>query len=348
MSISKRNLNDVFFVIGVVAIVVMCFTFDVSFKELWDHICHAGYWMLPIVGVWALIYLVNAFAWQAIIKSNTDADERVSFARIYQLTITGYALNNVTPVGGLGGEPYRILELTKHMSKDHATSSVILYAMMHIYSHFWFWFIAVFLYVALWACGDDLLMNGYVAASLAVITVFCSIGFYFFSKGYKNGLVVKVIRLVGKIPGLRGWSQRFVEKHAETLHKVDAQIAALQSQSGRAFYTALVLEYLGRVLLGLEVMFILLLFGEDCGGGVSGYVTLFLHCVLIEALTSLLANMIGFLPMQLGVQEGGYVASIATLGLRPEIGIFTSIIARVRQMVWNMLGVGLMRVKSEK
>ena len=131
MTWTKQRLNNLFFIIGVVAVVVMLFTFDVSFVELWQHLCHAGYWLIPIIGVWFLVYGLNALAWQATIEGNLGGKAPVSFWRIYRLTITGYALNYATPVGGLGGEPYRIMELSKDIDKEHATSSVILYAMMH-------------------------------------------------------------------------------------------------------------------------------------------------------------------------------------------------------------------------
>ena len=154
----------------------MLFTFDVSFVELWGHICRAGYYLIPIVGIWIVVYGINALAWMSVIKGNTDPDERVGFWRIYKLTITGYALNYATPVGGLGGEPYRIMELSKDMSKQHATSSVILYAMFHVFAHFWFWFTSVFLYLALAATGD-LPFDATVAFSLGLIVVFCLIFF---------------------------------------------------------------------------------------------------------------------------------------------------------------------------
>ena len=135
MKLSKQQLNNLFFIVGVLACVVMLFTFDVSFVELWEHLCHAGYWLVPILGVWILIYGINAWSWNTIIQSKIrGTDEHVSFMRVYRLTITGYALNYATPVGGLGGEPYRILELSKDVSNQHATSSVILYAMMHFFA----------------------------------------------------------------------------------------------------------------------------------------------------------------------------------------------------------------------
>ena len=322
----------------------MLFTFDVSFVELWEHLTHAGYWLIPIVGVWIFVYGLNALAWKAIIEGNIGGPAPISFWRIYRLTITGYALNYATPVGGLGGEPYRILELSKDIDKQHATSSVILYAMMHFFAHFWFWFVSIFIYLALAAIGD-LPITPAIGILLGVIVVFCLVAFWIFSKGYRHGLVVYVLGLIGKIPFLRGWSRRFRGRHAESLRNIDAQIAALYAQDTRAFYKSLLLEYLSRVVQSSEVMFMLLLFGIDCGGGLGGLTLTYLHAILIVSFTTLFANLIGFLPMQIGVQEGGFVLSIAALGLSAALGIFVSIICRVREIIWIAIGMLLMKLK---
>ena len=379
---SKQRLNNLFFFLGLAAVVVMLFTFDVSFVELWEHICHAGYWLIPIVGVWIIIYGINALAWQAIIHSelrrcgctgvrgyentsstDTAADSnlvppyprtpvpprttkpRVSFWRIYRLTITGYALNYATPVGGLGGEPYRILELSKNISGQHAASSVILYAMMHFFAHFWFWFSSIFIYLGLAAVGD-LPINTAIATVLGIIIVFCLIAFWIFSRGYRKGLVVSTLHLLGRIPGLKGWSSRLLENRGETLRNIDEQIASLYAEDKQAFYRSLLLEYLSRVVQSSEVLFMLLLFGIDCGGGFTGITLTYLHAILIVSFTTLFANLIGFLPMQLGVQEGGFVLSIAALGLSAALGIFVSIICRVREIIWIIIGIALMKIKD--
>ena len=348
MKWTKQRLNNLFFVVGVLACVVMLLTFDVSFVELWQHLCHAGYWLIPIVGVWLFIYGINAWSWYTIIRSKCDADgEYVGFWRVYRLTITGYALNYATPVGGLGGEPYRVMELSKDVSTQHATSSVILYAMMHFFAHFWFWFTSIFIYLALAAVGD-LPINTPIATVLGVIILFCLLAFYVFSKGYRNGLVVNVLSWTGHIPGLKGWSSRFREKHAESLQNIDEQIAALHAEDKRAFYKSLLLEYLSRIVQSSEVLFMLLLFGIDNGGGFSGLLITYLHSILIVSFTTLFANLIGFLPMQLGVQEGGFVLSIAALGLSAALGIFVSIICRVREIIWIAIGMLLMRLPDKR
>lgn len=356
MKWTKQKVNNLFFFLGIAAVVVMLLTFDVSFIELWHHLCKAGYWLIPILGIWFFIYGLNALAWLCVIRGNVPDETSPHssllsplssrfFWRIFRLTITGYALNYATPVGGLGGEPYRIVELSKDIGNQRAASSVILYAMMHVFAHFWLWFSTVFLYLALAAAGD-LPFTSATAVVLAIITVFCLIAFYLFSKGYRHGLTFKVIRLIGKIPGLKGWSTRFLERHSEALHNIDHQIAALHQQDKRAFYSSLLLEYLSRIVQSMEIMFMLLLFGIDCGGGWTGLTLTFLHSILILSFTTLLANLIGFLPMQLGVQEGGFVISIAAMGLSAALGLFVSIICRVREIVWIIIGLILMKIKD--
>ena len=350
MTWTKQKVNNLFFFLGVAVVVVMLFTFDVSFVELWQHLCRAGYWLIPIIGIWVLIYAINAWAWLVIIRGNSDGDllpltSHLSPLWVYRLTITGYALNYATPVGGLGGEPYRIMELSKDIGNQRAASSVILYAMMHVLAHFVLWFSTIFLYIALAAIGD-LPFTTTTAVVLGIVAVFCLIAFYLFSKGYRHGLAFKLIRWLGKIPGLKGWSCRMLERHSEALHNIDHQIAALHKQEKRAFYLSLALEYLARIVQSLEIMFMLLLFGIDCGGGLSGLTLTFLHSVLILSFTTLLSNLIGFLPMQLGVQEGGFVISIAAMGLSAALGLFVSIICRVREIIWIVIGLALMKVKS--
>ena len=358
MKWTRQKVNNLFFFLGVAVVVVMIFTFDVSFVELWEHLCHAGYWLIPIIGIWAVIYAINAWAWLVIIRGNKPDDGQpsassrqpsgVGFAlRIYRLTITGYALNYATPVGGLGGEPYRIMELSKDIGNQRAASSVILYAMMHVLAHFTLWFSTIFLYLALAAIGD-LPFTAATATVLSMVGVFCLIAFYLFSKGYRHGLAFKLIRWLGKIPGLRGWSSRMLDRHSEALHNIDRQIAALHRQDKRAFYISLALEYLARIVQSLEIMFMLLLFGIDCGGGPWGLTLTFLHSVLILSFTTLLSNLIGFLPMQIGVQEGGFVISIAAMGLSAALGLFVSIICRVREIIWIIVGLALMRIKSQE
>ena len=332
----KSTTRNIFFAFGLIAVIVMLFTFKVSFAQLWADICHAGYWLIAILGLWIFLYIMNACTWRIIIRGSGDCP--IPFWKILKLTITGFALNYATPAGLMGGEPYKIMELKPYIGTQRATSSVLLFAMMHIFAHFWFWTSSIAVYLTLASLGI-LPMNAGMGIVLLFMLCFCSGGIYLFIRGYKNGMVVKLIRLVGHIPGCKNWARRFRENHQEDLQKIDQQISELQSQNKRSFYASFALEYVGRVLQSLEIYFMLLLFDAGTGGGLT-----FVFAFLILSFTSLFANLLFFLPLQLGGREGGFAMSVAQMGMTADIGMFISIICRVRELFWTAIGLLLMKI----
>lgn len=332
----KSTTRNIFFAFGLIAVIVMLFTFKVSFAQLWADICHAGYWLIAILGLWIFLYIMNAWTWRIIIRGSGDCP--IPFWKILKLTITGFALNYATPAGLMGGEPYKIMELKPYIGTQRATSSVLLFAMMHIFAHFWFWTSSIAVYLMLASLGI-LPINAGMGIVLLFMLCFCSGGIYLFIRGYKNGMVVKLIRLVGHIPGCKNWARRFRENHQEDLQKIDQQISELQSQNQRSFYASFALEYVGRVLQSLEIYFMLLLFDAGTGGGLT-----FVFAFLILSFTSLFANLLFFLPLQLGGREGGFAMSVAQVGMTADIGMFISIICRVRELFWTAIGLLLMKI----
>ena len=153
-----------------------------------------------------------------------------------------------------------------------------------------------------------------------------------------------MLHFVSRIPGLRKWGERFTERHREDLLKIDKQISELQSQNKRSFYASFFLEYFGRILQSFEIFFMLLLFGVNVGDGLWGYMLAFLYSFLILAFTSLFANLLGFLPMQLGGREGGFAISVIQLGMTGGIAMFVGVICRLRELFWISVGMLLMKV----
>ena len=226
----KSRTRNIFFIFGAVAVVVMLFTFEVSFVTLWNDILRAGAWIFAILGMWLILYMLNALSWRIIIKGSGSCP--ISFWRLLKVTITGFALNYATPVGLMGGEPYKIMEMSPYIGGRRATSSVLLFAMMHIFSHFWFWLTGVVLYVIFMPLDVPMCIL------LSIILAFCILGIYLFVKGYKNGMVVKTISLLCKIPVLKKWARKFADEHSEDFEKIDSQISELQSQNTKSFYAS--------------------------------------------------------------------------------------------------------------
>ena len=324
----KNKYRNIFLIFGIVAVVIMLCTFDMEYDELWSNLKRAGMWLPAVIGLWVFIYLMNAWAWYIIIRDGKKGSP-IPFWKVYKLTISGFALNYATPVGLMGGEPYRIMELTPYVGASKAISSVILYVMMHIFSHFCFWLFSIFLYLALYPVDTFLLIV------FGLVGFFCSLAIYFFMKGYKNGMAVRTLRLLGHVPFAKKWARRFAEEKQEALQRVDSQIAELHKQRKTTFYASLGLEFLARIVGCLEVYFILNVLTDDVS---------FIACILIMAFTSLFANIFFFSPMQLGAREGGFALSASGLSIPSAFGVYTSLITRVRELVWIIIGVMLMKV----
>lgn len=329
----KNKLRNLFFLIGVVAVVIMLWKFEMPYDQVLQNVRRAGIWFPAVLLLWGVIYFMNTCAWQVILNAG-DQTERVPFWKVYKYTVTGFSLNYVTPVGLLGGEPYRIMEVSAYVGKERATSSVILHAMMHIFSHFCFWAFSILLYLALYGAQ----MGWGMAVLLLLIAAFCALGIYFFMKGYRNGLALNVLNFFARLPFCKKKFGGFIERNRSAIERVDKQIAALHAQSRRVFYLSLSLEFFARIVGCLEIMFILFIMTSDVS---------FWDCILIQAFTSLFANLFFFMPMQMGAREGGFALATGGLAMTKAFGVYTSLIVRLREIVWIIVGIALMKIGNK-
>ena len=327
----KRKYQNLFFAFGIAMFAVMLSQLD--YREVWDGLKSAGYWFFAVLALWGVLYVLNTAAWYIIIKSGSEEKTKINFFWLYKVTVSGFALNYTTPCGLMGGEPYRIMALSPKIGTERASSSVILYAMTHIFTHFIFWLLSIFLYLLTEK------LTFFMGVILSLAGAFCVLGLWFFIKGYRKGLAVRLMNFVRHIPGLKKWARGFIDKHKEQLDTVDSQIAALHNQSPKTFVSAVLLELVCRFCSAFEIMFILLVLMD----GVS-----FAQCVLILAFTSLFANLLFFIPLQLGGREGGFIMSTAGLALSAGAGIFVALIVRVRELVWTAIGLLLINLEKKR
>ena len=323
----KRKYQNLFFAFGIAMFAVMLSQLD--YREVWDGLKSAGYWFFAVLALWGVLYVLNTAAWYIIIKSGSEEKTKINFFWLYKVTVSGFALNYTTPCGLMGGEPYRIMALSPKIGTERASSSVILYAMTHII----FWLLSIFLYLLTEK------LTFFMGVILSLAGAFCVLGLWFFIKGYRKGLAVRLMNFVRHIPGLKKWARGFIDKHKEQLDTVDSQIAALHNQNPKTFVSAVLLELVCRFCSAFEIMFILLVLMD----GVS-----FAQCVLILAFTSLFANLLFFIPLQLGGREGGFIMSTAGLALSAGAGIFVALIVRVRELVWTAIGLLLINLEKKR
>lgn len=333
----KKKYQNGFFIFGLVLLGIMLTQLD--YAEVWRGLQHTGYWFFAVLALWMALYVLNTSAWYIIIKAGQKQDttqngynnKPINFWWLYKVTVSGFALNYATPGGLMGGEPYRIMSIAPKIGTERASSSVILYAMTHIFSHFWFWFVSIVLFFI-----TQPLTSGHLTIVLAS-TVFCLLGLWFFMVGYQKGLAFRAIRLLSHVPFVKRWALGFIERNKTQLDNIDQQISALHKQSRSTFVSAVFLELGCRIISALEIYFILLVIMPDVN---------YIQCILILAFTSLFANLLFFIPLQLGGREGGFLMSTSGLGIASSSGIFVALIVRIRELIFTGLGLLLIKFDS--
>ncbi len=327
----KPLYRNLFLLFGILALGVMIW----QFPEGWDTIRHnlgrVLLYLPGVVGIWLLVYLLNARAFQILVNTS-DHDKHLSFRHALKLTISGFAFSYTTPFGS-GGAPYRVMELARHIGMPRSVSSVALYSMMHVFSHFFLWTTALLAFVIwhfekmtpwLW-----MLFSLYLTIFVAAI--------FFFRYSYKHGIIARLFGLLFFIPFLRRPARHFYDRHREAFAVTDGNIRFLYEHP-RQLWGALVLEYFGRFFNSFEFYFILLAFGMP-------EVT-FVDALVVLGFSSLMGNLLFFLPMQIGAREGSLAIIVPILfaGTSGSLGLYVAFFTRIREIFWIAMGVALVKV----
>ncbi len=292
---------------------------DFGIENIVLNIRRTGWWFLPVFGIWAIVYIFNSLAWYVILRDHT---KEVGFRTIYALTVTGFGLNYVTPFLNLGGEPYRVLSLRETVGLHRAVSSVILYNMVRMMSHFFFWLGAIIMVFVLFPVSP---MFGVLLGAIFVL-VLLLISFFF--SRHKKGIFESLLNWVGTKRALRRVALRF-QNRRDALLKIDGQVKQLYNGHRGTFYTALTYEFLARIIASLEFYFIL---------RAIGYAPSFVEALYINAGSSLVLNLLFFVPFELGTREGGLFLVMESIGYPPGIGVYIGIANRVREFFWILIG----------
>ncbi|GAA4808073.1 lysylphosphatidylglycerol synthase transmembrane domain-containing protein [Olivibacter ginsenosidimutans] len=326
---ASKVYKVLFFIIGVATLCYMVYALGLD--VIWENIKKTGWWFLPVIGSWLVIYIFNAVAFKAIIQEPDIPSSNLHFLTVLKLTISGYAINYITPFVALGGEPYRIMELKPRLGIQKASSSVLLYSLMHMFSHVLFWLASIIL-ILLYVPANTIMITGCLVMFVTGVVLV-----YWFSRVYQKGFTLSTFRLLAKIPGLKKKVGAFVAEKQESLKEIDSQITELYAQRRDRFWKSLGFEFIARVVGCLEIY---------CTARAIGLQMSIIQSLIISSGSSLFANLIFFFPMQLGTREGGLALALKSVGMPASSGIFIGIIMRIRELVWIIIGLALMKVNK--
>lgn len=323
-----KQYETVFFALGIAAAGLL--VYNLGWTTLVSNLSEIGWWFVPIAGVRFAVYAINSRAWQMLTFYTRKQMQLIPFRKMLQMVISGYAINYITPVMALGGEPYRILEMKKYVDTSKATSSVITYSALHILSHFLFWNIGCVL--ALWMADVDGVIR--VACLLFIITN--SICVAAIVRGYRRGVVVAFVGWLERVPLLRKVIARWLTPSTKrNLAEIDNCIRLLYRSHKPNLFKATLWETASRVVGCLEVYLALFAIGINIS---------FVQAIIISSVSSFFANLLFFSPMQLGTREGGLALAMKSIGLAGTTGVVVAIAIRIAELFWIAVGIALIEL----
>ena len=282
--------------------------------QLWSTLCSMPGTVAVCILVWAVGYLLNASAFRQVL---IGTGIRLGYLETLGVTISGYALNYITPFGLLGGEPYRVWVLKRTMGTERATQGVVLYSMMHIASHFLFWILAAFVALATATITRRQDRIGWDETLwVSGLMLVCALLLLLFWRLYRQGIALKFMKR------WVNWSL------------LDPSVLP----PGR-FIRALLLELTSRLVNVIEYWLVM----QALGFPEFGY----LEALLVVAFSSLLANVLFFSPMQVGTREGGILLALQYLlsGHLLPVALTLSFATRIREFFWIAVGLAIMKRK---
>ena len=294
----------------------------IGVEQLLADAARTGWLFVPIVLLYGVVCVCNAGAWWL---SMADESSHPPFWRSFAITVASFSLNFMTPMVNVGGEPFKIAAVAPWLGLRRAAGSVVIYQMLHTLGMLLSFLTAVVLGLLLLPPHPAILVSltvAFVALAGLVLLLLT---------GHRRGGLERLLDLLHRVPLLDRVARRFEPKRA-TLAQMDEQITEFYHRRPRRFVQALALEYVSRSIFMIEYMLI--------AWGVGVNMT-FAQAYVIGGLTSLVQNVIFFVPYEVGTKEGSLYLVYQLLGLDPALGVYTAIVSRVRDLLWIGGGLGL-------
>jgi uncharacterized protein (TIRG00374 family) len=317
----SRRIQLLFFILGAGVFSVLIYTIGPA--QLAADIARIGWMFVPIIGLWFVIFAAHAGAWEVLLAAEPD---HPPFWRVWQITVSGFAMNFVTPFAAVGGEPYRVVALSPWLGTQRATGAVILYFMLHAVTSLMLWTAALLL--ALVAPNANTVTMAGSAMGLAIIG---TLGLVLWRAHAKGGFEI-ALDMLAKVPLLRRLAHK-LEPNRASLAQIDRHITDFYHRTPGRLRAAIALDLLARAITAYEFVLI---------GHAFDIPITYVQAVVISGLSALAMNATFYVPYEMGTREGSLFAAYALLGMDPKVGLTAGLVTRVRELCWIALGLGMM------
>jgi uncharacterized protein (TIRG00374 family) len=281
---------------------------------------------LAIVAVHAAGYVGLAISWLYAIRGAELRASRVY--SLWKILMVGTALDTVTPLGGLGGEPAKALLLKRQLGVSYtdAAASLVITRMTDLAAQVIF--IGVGLGLVLRA--DYLEPRERLAAGLGLAVFSAAITGFFAVQRWRGFSRFRAWLESGAF-GSRELAAR-LSVGFDALVRVEDQLVHYYSAERRRF----LLSVIGA-------------FADWCSGAMAVFIAMWLlghpvsaaDALVIEAFVILVRSTFFFVPGDLGTQEAAHVLICTAVTGSPALGLALAAVRRARDLLWVAWGLAI-------
>jgi uncharacterized membrane protein YbhN (UPF0104 family) len=319
-----KHIENILFAAGIGIFIYMLY--DLGIGTAIVYIKKTGLWLFPIIGLWTVVYLFNTLS-MAIIIGRKDL-KSIGFGSLFSVTVSGFAINYITPFISLGGEPYRALEMGKFIGKKNAASAVVSYKVLQWVSHLFLWIFTLFVVAVAFPVSPD------TAIWLLVLFVVLSVLMIFMIVSNKRGMLASLCNGIMRIDFTGKIKDALLPK-LDDIKSVDENTIRFYTERKISFFIVLFIEFFARILSSVEFYFIVM----SVGGSLS-----LMQAVYINSVSSFIMNVMFFMPLEMGAREGSLYFLMQNILANPGLGIYSSLINRIRELFWILIGLILMKI----
>jgi uncharacterized membrane protein YbhN (UPF0104 family) len=243
------------------------------------------------------------------------ARARVPFLRLLAARSAGEAVNAVTVLGGVGGEPVKAWLVSEEASKEESVASVIIAKTAITAAQL------VLLFVGTVLAVTTLDLDGLVVRAMLGLLVVESLAVGGFFAVQVTGVIGKSRRLLAAVG---------VPTAGVHVHRLDRALRRYYTKEWPRFLASVAWHFAGWLVAVVEAAYALHLVGAGSALSIAA---------VVEALGAGVRFLTFFVPASVGVLESANAAVFVALGFSASTGLAFTLLRRARQAIWVVAGI---------
>jgi glycosyltransferase 2 family protein len=311
--VSGRLLRPLLLAVGLGFIAWL--VWDLGPAAVWEAI-HTLSWRLGLLVLfpYCVAVALDTLGWSVLLPASG-----VPWGALAAARLAGESANLLTPTASVGGEPLKAYLVRDRLPLDEGLASVVVDKTTMVMGQ------AAFLAAGLALALLTLEPSRAVVMSMAALLAAEMVGASGFAVVQIRGGMARVGRVLHR---LRVGS---AERHQEMLSNVDRRLAHLYRREPTRVALSALLHTLGWAVGGVEIYLVLTLAGVPVSLATA---------LVLEAVGSAVRFATFMIPGSLGALEAGNVAIFAAFGLPGALGLSFSLVRRLREGTWALIGLG--------